>query len=391
MYDLLIKGGKVIDPSHGIHGQRDIGVSGGKIAAVIPELLSHEAKKVIDARGKIVTPGLIDLHLHVAEGIFPISMAPDKAGVLSGVTTVCDGGSAGYIDLPKFKNSVAGSRTDVLCCLNICSGGISTVHDSKKHCEIDAEATLKAAVQNRGLVKGIKLQVIASIAETFGISAVKTAKQVAHQAGIPLTVHIGDMRERTSSNDVMDDFTRELLPLLDRGDVLLHVYTWEAGGVIKPDGSIANELREAVKRGVAVDVSHGMYHFSFEIARIGLAEGILPTTISTDLSMMSSEQAVFSLPVTMSKFLALGLSLDQVVEMTTVNPARILHEGHRRGALKVGMPADISVLEMVEGDFVYSDGKAGNRLGGKLLLKPVLTVKSGVEILPESFAVEVLK
>ncbi len=390
MYDLLIKGGELIDPAQGLHWQVNIAVSRGKIAALDTDIPPREAKKVIDARGKVVTPGLIDLHLHVAEGIAPIALAPDKAGVLSGVTTVCDGGSTGCIDFPRFKSIITRAKTDVLCFLNIFSGGLATVHDIKKHYDIDAEAALKVAVENRDVIKGIKLQAISAIAETLGIKAVKIARQVAREAGMPLMVHLGDMRERTA-HDPMDDFTRQLLPLLGKGDILLHVFTWEAGGVIQADGRVMDEFKEAIKRGVVIDTAHGLYHLSFQMSRIALAQGILPTTISTDLSLMSFEQAVFSLAVTMSKFLALGLSLDQVVEMTTINPARALGEEHRRGTLKVGMPADISILEPVEGDYSFSDGKGGNRLEGGLLLTPRLTLKSGVEILPGPVTFEPLK
>jgi dihydroorotase len=183
--------------------------------------------------------------------------------------------------------------------------------------------------------------------------------------------------------DVMDDFTLKLLPLLDKGDVLSHVYTAQAGGVIQPDGTVPPELREALARGVIMDTAHGRPNLSFEIARQGLAHGIMPTTISTDLASTNIHGPIFSLLLTMSKFLALGLSLEQVIEMTTVNPARALGEEKRRGMLKVNMPADISILELAHGDFTFTDAWAGNEQRGELLLLPHLTIKGGIEIIPK--------
>jgi len=384
MYELVVKGGEVIDPAQKIHERRDIGISQGKIAAVAREIAASEAKKVINAQGKIVTPGLIDIHLHVADGIVPIGIAPDEAGVFSGVTTVCDGGSIGYANFSGFKRYVIPqAQTDVFCYLNVCSTGLAVMPEIRSWHNIDAEATIKTAVENRDVVRGIKLRAIGTIAENLGVEAVRVAKRIATEAGIPLQVHVGDMR-KSIPGDIVDSFTRELLPILDKGDILIHLYTWEAGGVIKPDGSVLPELNEAIERGVLLDSAHGLYHLSFDIAKLGLAQGILPHTISTDLAAMNAQWPVISLLVTMSKFLTLGLSLEQVIETTTINPARVLGEDQRRGTLKIGMPADISILELTEGDFSFSDGKGGNTLNGKLLLVPSLTLKSGVEIIPSS-------
>jgi dihydroorotase len=247
--------------------------------------------------------------------------------------------------------------------------------------DMDPEAILKTATENRDLVKGIKLRAIGPLAENLGIEGVKTAKRIAAEAGIPLMIHVGDMRTRVPE-DPMDAFTRELLPLLEKGDILDHVFTWETGGVIEPSGGVVPELKDAIERGVVLDISHGLYHFSFEVARYALDQEILPTTISTDLATVNMEWPVVSLPVTMSKFLALGLTLDQVIEMTTINPARALGEDPRRGTLRPGVPADISIFEIAGGDFTFSDGKGGGILKGEQLLIPCLTLKSGKEVMP---------
>jgi len=348
MYELLIKGGMVVDPAQGIHDQRDVGISQGKVVALASNILG-EAKKVIDAEGMVVTPGLIDIHTHVADGLFRLAVAPDKVGVLSGVTTVCDAGSLGYFNYEGLKRFVIPqARTDVFSFLHISSTGQPIIPEIWSWQNIDVEETLKTVAANRETIKGIKLRAIAF------------------------------------ADDKINEFTREMLPLLDKGDILVHVFTHRKGAVIKPNGSALPELREAIERGVVLDVAHGSVGFSFEIARRAMERGILPTTLSTDVvSTTVDGPVVYSLPVTMSKFMALGLSLDQVIEKTTINPAQVLGEVQRRGSLKVGMPADVSLLQLTEGDFLFFDGKAGNTLGGKFLLTPKITLKAGIEIIAQ--------
>lgn len=383
-YETLVKGGKVIDPAQGIHGLRDIGIDHGIIVAFAPDIPQGKAKKVIDAKGLIVAPGLIDIHTHVAEAIMPLAVAPDKAGVLSGVTTVCDAGSTGYANFNGFRKLIIPRvQTDVLCFLNLSPAGQAVMPEICWH-NINPEEMLRIIEDNRGIVKGIKVRAGAGVVENLGLELVKAAKRVGAEAGLPIAVHIGIGLEETISDDKLAEFTPRMLALLEKGDILVHTFTNRKGGVIKPHGDVLAEIREAMKGGVVLDVATGSTHFSFEVARKGMEQGIFPTTLSTDITITNVDgPVVFSLPVIMSKFLALGLSLDQVLEKTTINPARVLGEEHRRGSLRVGMPADISLLELTEGDFLFFDGKAGNILRGKLLLVPKLTIKSGVEIVTQ--------
>jgi len=383
MYELLIKGGVLIDPVQEIHDRRDIGVSQGKIVALNYDIAPSEAEKVIDAKGKIVAPGLIDIHVHVAEVITPIGVVPDEAGVLSGVTTLCDAGSTGYANFPGFQKFVISqARTDVFCFLHVIPVGLATTPELWGSYAIDPEATLKVIEDNRNVIKGVKIRATGAAIEGAGFEMVRVAKRIATDAGLPLVVHIGiDPWEKTPKETV-GIFTRELLDLLDKGDILAHVFTPKIGGVIQADGTVVPELKEAMKRGVVLDVANAASNFRFEVARKGLEQGILPTTLSTDLTTTTfNRRAVLSLLVTMSKFLALGLSLHQVIQMTTINPARALKEEYRRGSLQIGMPADISILELVEGDFLFFDNLEENTsLKGTHLLIPKLTLKSGVEI-----------
>ena len=383
MYELLIKGGTVIDPAQEIHDHRDIGISQGIIVSLNHNIPPSEAKRVIDAKGKIVTPGLIDVHVHVADAITPIGVAPDEAGVLSGVTTLCDGGSTGYTNFPGFRKFVISqARTDVFCFLHVVPTGFATMPELWGSYTIDPEVTLRVIEDNRDVIKGVKIRAIGAAIERVGFEMVRVGKRIATDAGLPLVVHIGIDPGEETPEETVDAFTRQLLDLLDEGDILLHVFTPKIGGVIKPDGTVTPELKEAMKRGVFLDVANAASNFRFEVAKRGLEQGILPTTLSTDLASTTfNRRAVLSLLVTMSKFLALGLSLHQVIQMTTVNPARVLREEHRRGSLRIGMPADISILELVEGDFLFFDSLEENTsLKGKHLLVPKLTVKSGIDI-----------
>ena len=382
MYDLLVKGGEIIDVAQGIHGKSDIGISQGKVASIAQEIAPSKAKRTIDAKGKIVTPGLIDMHTHVADGLISVATEPDEDGVFSGVTTVCDGGSTGYANFLGFKKFVIPqAKTDILCFLALHPVGLAVIPESWNWRDVNPEAILKTIEENRDWVKGIKMRAVGALAETLGIELIERGKKIATEAGVPVMAHIGkDPPEKTSA-DVMESLTRQLLPLLDKGDILTHVFSPKLGQVIKPDGSMLPGFREAIERGVVMDVASGSSNLSFEIAKKALAKGILPDTLSTDVSTFYSPRRLI-LTRLMSKFLALGLSLDKVIEMATINPARVLGEEQRRGSLKVGMPADISILELTEGSFTFVDALK-DTIKGNLLLVPSLTLKSGVEILPK--------
>ncbi|MFC1729346.1 amidohydrolase family protein [candidate division KSB1 bacterium] len=381
VYDLLVKGGEVIDPARGIRNILDIGVVQGHIAAVASEIPVSEARKVINAGGMLVTPGLIDIHTHVAEAIMPIAVTPDEAGVLTGVTAVCDAGSTGYATFNGFKKLIIPhARTDIFCFLHMSPSGQS-VYPEIGWGDIDAGRMLKLIEENRRTIKGIKLRATTDVVEGAGLKLVKKAKEIGREAGLPIAVHIGIDRGDVVADEIIDQFTRKMLILLEEGDIVVHFYTHRQGGVIRQDGQIMNEFIDAAARGVVLDVAPAQSHFSFELAKIGLEQGLEPTTISTDITVTNYQGPVlFSLPAVMSKFLALGLSLEQVIEKTTINPAKVLGEEERKGSLKEGMKADISLLQLEEGEYVFSDGTAGNILHGTQLLSPRLTLKDGEEI-----------
>ncbi len=383
MYDLLVKDGEVIDPAQKIHAKKDIAISEGKIAALEDEIKASEAKRVIDAKGKIVTPGLIDLHVHCAPIITSLGVPPDEIGVETAVTTIVDCGSTGYANFEGFKRFIIPeAKTDIFAFLHVVPTGHAVQPETWGWYDANVEATLKAVEDNRDIVKGIKMRAMGSVIEQQGAKAIKLAKKMSTEAKLPLMVHFGVWMDEKQPDSMIDAFMRELLSNMDKGDIITHIYTSNRGGVIKPDGTVYPELWDAIKRGVVLDVANAIFNFSFDIARKGLEQGILPTTLSTDFASPNLDSpVVLSLTVTMSKFLALGLSLEQVIEMTTINPAKVLGEESRRGSLKVGMQADISILKLEEGDFSFYDRREKtNVLKGKYQLIPELTIKSGAPI-----------
>ena len=381
MYQTIIRGGNLIDPSQGINRVMDVGIRDGRIAALAPQISDLEGADIIEAAGLTVTPGLIDMHAHVAREI-PLGTSPDLAGVSRGVTTVCDGGSTGSANFAAFlKDGILPAQTDVFGYLHIARTGLREMPEISGWEDIDAAAAVATARAHPDVIKGIKFRAVMPAAADPGIEMARTAKKVAAEAGLPLMVHIGDGL-CGDHGDVVEAFTRELTDLLEAGDIITHIYSGAPGGLIKADGSVFPELRAAIDRGVLLDSAHGRPNLSFQVARAGLAAGILPDIISTDLAATNVDNLIFSLVLTMSKFLALGLNLEQVITMTTLNPARALGEETRRGSLRPGAPADVSILKLVAGDYTFHDGMIGNQATGETLILPELTLKNGVAVAP---------
>jgi len=379
MYDCLLKGANVVDPSQGLNGILDIAITDGKIASVEAEIPVQNARIIYPLAGKIVTPGLIDAHCHPSLNFSDHSVLPDEAGVNSGVVLVNDAGSAGAANFQTLRHMYYGRvKTEMSFFLNFASAGlirspeIRTIHD------FDVKLLKSVVEKHRDVVKGLKLRALEPLM-SIPTDVIQLALDTAEELQLPLMVHIGDFRDRTA-NDPLDAFSRAAVKRLRRGDIISHYMTWRPGGMVLPDGQIFPELREAKERGVILDSSHGKNNFSFKVAEVLLANGLGPDVITTDLSSMGVH-CVQSLPVTMSKFLNLGTPLSEVVAATTSRAARALGMGDQWGSLKVGRNADISVLENVAGNFDFFDGVAGNCRKGTCLLEPRLVIRNG-EVLP---------
>ena len=378
MYDLLLKGGHVIDPSQDLRGVLDIAVENGKIAKVAANIPVAEARRVVDIPGKTVTPGLIDLHTHVFDGVAANGVHPDIAGVHAGVTTVVDAGSSGCATFGAFPRHILPKcETEVIPLLHICQTGLATNPDIIAESSIDLESTLRVAREHRGLIKGIKARMVSPALEIFGMEMPRLAKRAARESGVPLMVHIGDTTKRYDPNVI-----RELLPLLEPGDIVTHLFTANPGGVLDANGKLVPEARELAARGVWLDTAHGRMNFGFNVGRRVLDQGVTPHCISTDLTIPGRANTVHSMVEIMARFLGMGFTLEQVIAMSTVNPARAIGEANRLGSLAVGRQADISVLDLRDGRWVVYDTLRDSMKIDKTVV-PVLTVKRGRVFEPE--------
>jgi dihydroorotase len=378
MYDLLLKGGSVLDPAQDLRGALDVAVQDGKIAAVAANIPASEARRVVHVPGKTVTPGLIDLHTHVFDGVAANGVHPDIAGVHAGVTTVVDAGSSGCATFSAFPRHILPKcETEVIPLLHICQTGLATNPDIIAESSIDLESTLRVAREHKGLVKGIKARMVSPALEIFGMAMPRLAKRAARESGVPLMVHIGDTTKRYDPNVV-----RELLPLLEAGDIVTHLFTANPGGVLDTNGKLVPEAKELAARGVWLDTAHGRMNFGFNVGRRVLDQGLTPHCISTDLTIPGRANTVHSMVEIMARFLGMGFTLEQVIAMSTVNPARAIGEVNRLGSLAVGRQADISVLEVREGRWVVYDTLRDSMKIDKTVV-PVLTVKRGRVFEPE--------
>jgi dihydroorotase len=377
-YDLLLSGGTVVDPAQGLHATLDVAIEAGRIAQVAAGLSRNEARRSVDVSGKIVTPGLIDLHAHVFEAVSSQAVHPDLAGVRAGVTTVVDAGSAGSATFAAFpRHILPACQTEVLPFLHIGQTGLATNPDIFAESSIDLDGTLRVVSEQRGLIRGIKARMVSPALEIFGMEMPRLAKRAARESGLPLMVHIGDTTRRYDPSVI-----RELLPLLEPGDIVTHLFTANPGGVVDAHGQLVPEARELRDRGVWLDTAHGRFNFGFDVGRRVLDQGLEPDCISTDLTVPGRLSTVHSLVEIMTRFLGLGFNLDRVVAMCTANPARVLGEQDRLGSLAVGRQADVSVLEVRSGDWVVRDA-VGDQLRVQQAVVPILTLKRGQVFEPE--------
>jgi dihydroorotase len=378
-FDLLIKGGRVVDPSQNLDEIFDVGLRDDKIARLEKDLPADQSSQIIDASGKIVTPGLIDVHTHIFPYVGPYGIEPDPHCVTRGVTTALDAGTSGAFTFPAFRHFVISSAaTRVRALLHIVSIGLvagSTPNmgelEDLRYC--DPELAIKTAEENRDLIVGFKIRFSEKYTGPNDLEGLKRAREAADQAGLPLMTHIGG------------SFTPlpQLLALLKKGDVVTHSFNSLRHGIVDATGNVVQEVHEARQRGVLFDVGHGAGSFSFDVMEKCLHQGFLPDTISTDLYSANIHGPVFDLPTTLSKFLLLGMSLGEILRRCTVNAARTFNFGAEIGTLKPGAEGDISILDLVADDFTFTDSDGKTR-AGRQKLKPVVTVRAGKLFYPSA-------
>jgi dihydroorotase len=383
-YDLILKSGTVLAPGDGLAGRLDLALSNGRIAAIGPAI-DGEARRVVDVRGGLVTPGLIDLHTHVdfgmrTEGVNARGADPDLIGVQAGVPTLVDAGTTGPYVFGGFRNYVIDrARTRVLCFLHAGRGGITIEPDVRFEEDVNLDAFAKAVEYNRDVIVGVKTRLIGPGLRTLGVRILELSKAAAREVGLPLMVHTGD---HFSLYEGSQEVTRAALRLIDAGDIIEHTYTSLPGGMMETGGRIVPELVEAIQRGAFISAASGGAHLSFRVARAMLDKGIKPSFIASDLNSINYRRGCFSFTEIMSQFLALGLSLEEVVRLSTIEPARVIHREEALGRLRVGADADISVLDVVEGRWEFTDCD-GERLVGDESLVPVLTLRAGQPVVPD--------
>jgi len=368
-FDLLIKGGKVIDPSQDIEDIRDVAIRDGKIVRLERDIPTGQARQVVEASGKIVTPGLIDIHTHVFPYVGPYGIEPDPYCVRRGVTTALDAGTSGAFTFPAFRKFIISqAATRVRALLHVVSigmvaGNVGELHDLR-YC--DPYLAAQVAGENRDLIAGFKMRFSETYTGPNDLEGMKRARIAADQARLPLMTHIGG------------SFTplAQLLALLKKGDVVTHSFHSLRHGIVDPAGKVTSEVHEARQRGVLFDVGHGAGSFSFQVMEKCLHQGFLPDTISSDLYSANINGPVHDLTTTLSKFLLLGLSLRETFTRCTVNAARPFNFGAEIGTLKPGAEGDVSVLDLVAGDFTFTDSGGKTRQARQKLL-PVVTVRAG--------------
>ena len=359
-FDLLIKGGTVIDPSANLRAALDVAVKDGTIAAVTANIAPNRSRKTISAAGKLVTPGLIDLHVHVYEGATEAGINADRYCLGHGVTTAVDAGSAGYPSIAGLRKYVINtSATRLYALLDIGAlGTLVGIKDTLKNLEwVNPELTTKAATANRPSVIGIKARLSRDIAGSNDKEVLRRARQAAEATHLPMMLHIGDT----------DLPLREILESLRQGDIITHCFTPRPNGIVDANGKIIPEVLEARKRGILFDVGHGAFHFGFDLTEKCLQQGFLPDSISSDLAGRSVNGPTFDLTTTLSKFFLLGVSVDKALELATIKPARAFDYGLELGTLKLGSAADISILELRDGEFEFVDATGSKRAGRQKL------------------------
>ncbi|HEX2889065.1 amidohydrolase/deacetylase family metallohydrolase [Vineibacter terrae] len=370
-YDLVVRGGEVIDPSQNLRGRRDIGIRNATIAAVEREIPPQRGTQTLDAAGQLVLPGLIDFHAHVLHG-GGIGLSGDELVPYTGTTTYVSAGDAGVGSFSAFKHAViAQSRTRILAFLHISSIGLSGFPVGEMlnidHARVDAAAKMLA--ENPDVLLGMKVRETLDVVGQNGLEPLKRAIAAAERSGVEgarVMCHIGNAPGDLSA----------LLDLLRPGDVLTHSYSG-AGNNTVVNGRVLDAALAAKRRGVLIDVGHGGGSFDYTVCEAALQQGFTPDIISSDVHAVSvNTPGKPFLPWVMSKFLNLGVPLEHVVAMATINPATAIGRVPRLGTLQVGAPADLSIVEMVEGPVDFVDTRQNQRKGERYI-KPVQTVKAG--------------
>jgi dihydroorotase len=365
-FDLVIRNGHVIDPAQKIDRIADVAIRAGRIADIRPNIRAEAAAESLDAQGKLVVPGLIDIHLHARDA----TLLPPEI-LSTGVTTMVDGGSRGADNFGQIVDISRNAPNRMRMLINISRLGNNPFPDPAHRAEFlddtqlaDVAKARAAIEQNRQWIVGMKARLSRNIAANHDLEVLRLAVEAATPSGIPIMIHMGDTASPLP----------EILKILRPGDIVTHFYAPPPHGIQDDAGRILPEVRAARRRGIRFDFGNGRTeHWTWAVAESALAQGFPPDTISTDLEAVGRKEQVFDLPTVMSKFLLLGMPLNQVIACVTSNAARSFREFHDYGSLRKGATADITILELTTGAFDFVDNYKGVRTGKqKLVTRGVL-------------------
>jgi len=371
-YDLVLRNGQVLDPKNNVAAKRDVAVRDGKIAAIEPTIPASAAKQSVDISGLYLTPGLVDIHVHVFTGLRhnawgngDLSVPADVMAIPNGVTTVADAGSSGWRDFPEFRRRIIDySKTRIFAFINIVGAGMANTDDAAEQNEhdMDLDALSKTIEQNRDIIVGIKT----AHWQQPNFISVQKAVEAGKRNHLPVMVDFGWFDNKS--------YEQMISSILRPGDISTHVFRMPAP-LLTPEGKPAPYMLEARKRGIKFDVGHGGGSFTFALAEPMVRNGFFPDSISTDLHVDSATGVMLNLPNVMSKMLALGIPLSEVIRESTTNPASEI--GHPElGQIAVGSVADIAVLRVEQGNFGYAD-LAGGKVDGSERIVPEMTIRAG--------------
>jgi dihydroorotase len=371
-YDLLLAGGTLLDPAQGVRTATNVAFAGGRVAAVGPHLSPGDAAETVECAGRIVAPGMIDLHVHVFWGVSHYGIEPDPNCVAKGVTTAVDAGSAGADTFPGFRKYVIDvSATRLFALLNISSQGMLSREigelDNLRYA--DVPKAIAMIEQHRDVILGVKVRLTRDqiVSREAGIRPLHLAREAADAVGLPIMVH-----PQEAWCDSLDD----ILAVMRGGDILTHCFHGLSHGILDATGKVRRSVHDAIERGVLFDVGHGRGSFSWEVAERALGEGVEPQTISSDLHAYNVDGPVFDLATTVSKFLHLGFSLEDALHKVTATPARALGMSGQIGTLRAGAWGDAVVFHLQDGVFEFADSHGETRMGRQRLV-PQTVVRAG--------------
>jgi dihydroorotase len=370
-YELVVADGDVLDPSQKLRGKRDIGIRYGQIAAIAPSIPADRSLQRIDVSGKVVTPGLVDLHTHLCPHL-GLGLPADELVPITCTTTAVSAGDAGWHTWGVFRHlALANSRTRLFSFVHIASIGLAGGLAPGEMLNIEyanVEGCAKVVAENPDVVLGVKVRITDSVVGQNGLEPLRRAIRAAEMAGKGMRVmcHIGAAPGNLS----------DLLDLLRPGDVLTHAYSGAGNNTVQ-NGKLLPAAAAAKQRGVIIDVGHGGGSFDFTVCEPAMQQGMPPDTISSDIHSVSINTPGYpTLPWVMSKFLALGMPLEEVVARATVEPAKVIGRVPGLGTLQVGAPADLAIMDLVDGPVEFVDTRKNAKTGRQKLV-PYLTIRGG--------------